>query len=116
MFANDSFATVAFTQAVDQVDSLYGSYKVTWGEVHRIRHGQYDLPASGGPGALGCFRVLGFIDAEDGEKEVYRGDGWQFAVEFSDLLRPIRYYPMAKVTILNHHIMTIRYNFFRKIK
>ena len=82
--ADMEVAVIAFRLAVKEVEDLHGSYQVSWGDVHRIRLGEYDLPASGGPGALGCFRVLDFKESLDGKKEVYRGDGWQFAVEFSD--------------------------------
>lgn len=52
--------------------------------MHRLRYGGMDLPIGGGPGGLGCFRVLWFTDDEDGKKKIRGGDGWQFAVEFSD--------------------------------
>jgi acyl-homoserine-lactone acylase len=52
--------------------------------VHRLRHGGLDLPVGGGPGGLGCFRVLWYTDDEDGKRRIRGGDGWQLAVEFSD--------------------------------
>lgn len=82
--ANDKDAVDAFIQAVHETKEKFGAYDAAWGSVHRIRHGDMDLPASGCPGGLGCFRVLGFRNAPDGKRQVYRGDGWQFAVEFSN--------------------------------
>jgi acyl-homoserine-lactone acylase len=52
--------------------------------VHRIRAGDLDLPVGGCASALGCFRVLGYVPDDDGKFKVSRGDGWVFAVEFSD--------------------------------
>jgi acyl-homoserine-lactone acylase len=55
--------------------------------VHRVRHGGVDLPASGCPGQLGCFRVLWFADQADGARAVSGGDGWVLAVEFGPVPR-----------------------------
>jgi acyl-homoserine-lactone acylase len=35
-------------------------------------------------GVLGCFRVLWFVEDEDGLRRIRGGDGWVFAVEFTD--------------------------------
>lgn len=55
-----------------------------WGDVHRVRRGEVDVPVGGCTGALGCFRVLDYREAEDGKQVARRGDGWVLAVEFSD--------------------------------
>jgi acyl-homoserine-lactone acylase len=77
-------AADAFEWAVEEMRSRFGSWDVTWGEVHRIRAGDKDIPVGGCASALGCFRVLGYVTDEDGKYKVYRGDGWVLAVEFSD--------------------------------
>ncbi len=77
-------AADAFRWAVDEMKSRFGSWDVTWGEVHRIRAGEKDIAVGGCASALGCFRVLGYVEDEDGRFKVYRGDGWVLAVEFSD--------------------------------
>ena len=82
--ADTEQAVEAFRRAIETLTEKYGTWDLAWGEVHRIRHGNLDLPASGGPGGLGCFRVLGFMEDEDGKQKVQRGDGWQLAIEFSD--------------------------------
>ena len=38
----------------------YETWDLAWGDVHRLRRGEVDLPVGGGPGGLGCFRVLWF--------------------------------------------------------
>jgi len=77
-------AADAFEWAVEEMRSRFGSWDVAWGEVHRIRAGDKDIPVGGCASALGCFRVLGYVTDEDGKYKVYRGDGWVLAVEFSD--------------------------------
>jgi acyl-homoserine-lactone acylase len=77
-------AADAFEWAVGEMKRRFGSWDVTWGEVHRIRAGDKDIPVGGCASALGCFRVLGYVEDEDGKFKVYRGDGWVLAVEFSD--------------------------------
>ena len=82
--ANPEKAVTAFKKAMKSLGEKYGSWDVTWGEVHRLRLGDLDLPVSGGPGGLGCFRVLWFNEDKDGKMKIRGGDGWQLAVEFSD--------------------------------
>ena len=67
---------------MEETTRRFGSFDVTWGEVHRVRLGDLDLPVGGCSGSLGCFRVLGYRDAPDGKQQVARGDGWVLAVEF----------------------------------
>jgi acyl-homoserine-lactone acylase len=76
-------AVKMFTPALAEVKRLYGRPDVAWGEVHRIRKGKVDLPLSGGSGLMGCFRVLDFRPDKDHKLVASGGDGWVFAVEFS---------------------------------
>ena len=82
-------AADAFTWAVAETARRYGSWDVAWGDVHRVRRGEVDLPVGGCSGLLGCFRVLSFREAEDGKLVAVGGDGWILAVEFT---RPVRAY------------------------
>jgi len=77
-------AVAKFTEALHEVNSLYGRSDVAWGEVHRVRKGSVDLPVTGGSGTMGCFRVLEFRKDHDGKLAANSGDGWVFAVEFSE--------------------------------
>jgi acyl-homoserine-lactone acylase len=77
-------ATEAFVWAVPETARRFGSWDVAWGEVHRVRRGEVDVPVGGCGGALGCFRVLNFSTAEDGKRVVNGGDGWILAVEFGE--------------------------------
>jgi len=74
----------ALKKAIAITKEKYGTLDLTWGEIHRLRHGDLDLPVGGGPSGLGCFRVLGFSEGDDGKQQIRRGDGWVLAVEFSN--------------------------------
>lgn len=82
--ADPKVAVSAFEAAIDSLKAQYGQWDLAWGDIHRLRLGELDLPVGGGPGGLGCFRVLWFTDDKDGKKRIRGGDGWQLAVEFSD--------------------------------
>jgi acyl-homoserine-lactone acylase len=62
----------------------YGSFDVAWGEVHRVRRGNVDVPVGGCSSDLGCFRVLTYRDDPDGKRVATGSDGWILAVEFGD--------------------------------
>ena len=79
-----SRAVEAFTWAVGEATRRYGSVDVAWGDVHRVRVGNVDVPVGGCNGDLGCFRVLWYDDAADGKRVAAGGDGWVLAVEFGD--------------------------------
>jgi acyl-homoserine-lactone acylase len=77
-------AVEAFTWAVDETKRRYGSFDVAWGDVHRVRRGDVDVPVGGCSSDLGCFRVLTYRDDPDGKREATGSDGWILAVEFGD--------------------------------
>ena len=77
-------AAQAFASAVDATVKEYGRYDIPWGDIHRVRMGNVDVPVGGCAGALGCFRVLNFKTDADGKREAFGGDGWVLAVEFGD--------------------------------
>jgi acyl-homoserine-lactone acylase len=80
-------AAESFVWAVDETTRRYGAYDIAWGDVHRVRVGNVDVPVGGCSGALGCFRVLSFRTDADGKRAVTGGDGWVLAVEFADVPR-----------------------------
>ncbi len=79
----------AFTWAVNDTRQRYGSVDVPWGDVHRVRVGDVDVPVGGCSGDVGCFRVLWYRDDPDGKRSVRGGDGWILAVEFADQPRAV---------------------------
>lgn len=82
--ADPQRAVEAFAWAVDETVRRHGALDVAWGDVYRVRRGDVDVPVGGCPGALGCFRVLGFSRQDDGKFAANTGDGWVLAVEFGD--------------------------------
>jgi acyl-homoserine-lactone acylase len=66
-----------------RLEGAFGRLDVPWGEVMRAHRGTIDLPATGGPGALGIFRVLNLVPAQNGRWESIGGDSYIAAVEFS---------------------------------
>jgi acyl-homoserine-lactone acylase len=77
-------AVEAFAWAVHETAQRYGRADVAWGDVHRVRVGDVDVPVGGCNGDIGCFRVLWYKDDPDGKREAVGGDGWILAVEFAD--------------------------------
>lgn len=87
---SDPTRAVALLGEVAQaVRTRYGSLNVAWGEVHRLRRDSLDLPANGGPGPAGVFRVTEFQPVpEDSTRFIATsGDSYVFAVEFSTPVR-----------------------------
>jgi acyl-homoserine-lactone acylase len=86
--ANPARAVEALTWAATETKTRYGSLDVPWGEIHRVRRGNVDVPVGGCSGTLGCFRVLNFApDHADGKLVANSADGWVLAVEFDDIPR-----------------------------
>jgi acyl-homoserine-lactone acylase len=70
------------------VKLLYGSLDVQWGDIARLRYGDVQLPASGGPGQFGIFRVIDLAPlAADGGFQSVAGDSYIAAIEFSNPIR-----------------------------
>lgn len=90
---NPDRAVASLAIAARDVASRWGSIDVAWGEVHRVRRGDVDVPVGGCSGALGCFRTLSFTTAEDGKRIASVGDAWVLAVEFADT--PVAYSVLA---------------------
>lgn len=85
--ADKQRAVDSFTWAVQETKRRYGRIDVTWGDVHRVRRGNVDVPVGGCGNDLGCFRVLGFRRDADGKLAAISGDGWVLAVEFDQTPR-----------------------------
>nr|WP_322744386.1 MULTISPECIES: acylase [unclassified Coleofasciculus] len=81
----DSVAAVKTLEAAaTTVKLLYGALDVPWGDVARLRYGTVDLPASGGPGFLGIFRVIDLAPTSEGRFGSVAGDSYMAAIEFSN--------------------------------
>jgi acyl-homoserine-lactone acylase len=82
--ADPARAARTFAEAVADTARLHGRADVAWGDVHRVRRGEVDVPVGGAASNLGSFRVLTFSPTEDGRLAASGGDGWVLAVEFGD--------------------------------
>lgn len=87
--ANQRAAVAALERAVATIRERYGTPDVPWGDVYRLRYAGQDLPANGGPGQLGIFRVLSFAEGSDGRFRAISGDSYVALVEFSDPVRAL---------------------------
>jgi acyl-homoserine-lactone acylase len=82
-----ALALAALDEAVGRVRTRHGDPAVAWGDVYRLRRDGVDLPANGGNGGHGIFRVSGFEGARDGKLVVMGGDSYVGAVEFGQPVR-----------------------------
>jgi acyl-homoserine-lactone acylase len=85
--ADPAAAATALETASRKVEARYGAFDVPWGEAHRFRRGEVDLPANGFHDPYGVFRGAWFEEAEDGRLMVTGGDTYVAAIEFSDPVR-----------------------------
>ena len=82
--ADSASAVKVLEVAATTVKLLYGALDVPWGEVARLRYGNVDVPASGGPGLFGIFRVIDLAPAAAGRFQQVAGDTYIAAIEFSN--------------------------------
>ena len=85
--ADPDSAVAALIKVADRMTSEFGSLYKSWGEVHRLRFGDHDYPAIGGPDWMGTFCVLYFSADQDGRLRATYGDSYMSVVEFSDPIR-----------------------------
>jgi acyl-homoserine-lactone acylase len=92
-------ARTAMAEAVKEMKQRYGTIAVKWGDVHRLRRGNIDVPIGGfiseyrggshpnfrGAmfGDFGAFRVIDYQEQKDGKFVAYKGDSFVMAVEFT---------------------------------
>ncbi|WP_242040364.1 acylase [Anabaena subtropica] len=81
--ADPQSAVVALATAAAAVEKTYSRLDVPWGDVFRLKYGKTDLPANGGNGNLGIFRVLYFVPTENDRFQPVAGDSYVAAIEFS---------------------------------
>lgn len=74
-------------QSAQDVIGRYQALDVPWGDVHRLKRGEVEMPASGGPGFMGIFHSTQFSGAPDGKFYSLGGESFSSIVEFSDPVR-----------------------------
>jgi acyl-homoserine-lactone acylase len=95
--SDPALAVKHFEDAVKWTRQTFGSEAVAWGQIHRFRFKDVDLPGDGMTGVYGAFRVVGFRQMPDGKQVAGWtstneplsgfGDAWVIAVEFSKPLK-----------------------------
>ena len=75
-------AVATLSQAAEAVRSQAGALDVPWGDVARLRWGDYDFPANGASGTVGAFSIIEYVRGEDGRLSSFAGDTYIAAVEF----------------------------------
>lgn len=93
--ADRGAAVTQLAAAVRAVREQHGSENVPWGDVHRFRATNLDLPADGASGTLGAYRVMTFVGGQGQGRQLVAGhmpgrpspvgfgDGWILLVDFS---------------------------------
>ncbi len=66
---------------------LGGGIDVPYGDIFRLRYGDYDLPANGGSDLFGTFRVLTFTQDSDLRFRPVQGDSYIAVIEFGEKVR-----------------------------
>ncbi len=97
--ADTALAVKHFAEALKWTGENFGRVAVVWGDIHRYRFKDVDLPADGAPGAYGAFRVMAYRQMPDGKRVAGWvgdnqplagfGDAWVLAVEFA---QPVKAY------------------------
>jgi acyl-homoserine-lactone acylase len=77
-------ALKALAQAVTEMKQKYGSVEIPWGDIHRLRRGNLDVPIGGETDQFGAFRVIGYIKEDDGKYKAANGDSYVMAVDFTN--------------------------------
>lgn len=70
-------------EAATQMEKDFGALDTPWGEVMKYRHRSVELPANGGFGNLGIFRVITFGQMKDRKRVPIHGETFVVCVEFS---------------------------------
>jgi acyl-homoserine-lactone acylase len=85
--ANPVSAIAVLETVAARIEATYGALDVAWGDVFRLHYGDTDLPANGGPGSLGIFRVLDFAQSDADSFQLVNGETYVAAIEFSNPVR-----------------------------
>jgi acyl-homoserine-lactone acylase len=85
--ADPAGAVAVLRMVAERVVSEYGSLDVSYGEVMRLRLGDYDFPGNGAGDPNGVFRAAWYVPDGRGTYQMMGGDSWVAAIEFSHPIR-----------------------------
>ena len=81
-FKDPAKAVAFLEQAAEKMESDFGALDVAWGDVMKYRVGNLELPANGGFGNLGIFRVITFGPMQEKKRTPIHGETFVLCVEF----------------------------------
>ncbi|MCU0532568.1 MAG: acylase [Hydrococcus sp. Prado102] len=81
--ADPNQAVAVLLSVAVNLEKVYGRIDIPWGKVFRLKYGGVDLPANGGSGSLGIFRVVNFEPSSNNRFQPVAGDSYVAAIEFS---------------------------------
>jgi acyl-homoserine-lactone acylase len=96
--ADPALAVQALERASQSVRKAHQALDVPWGDVHRLLGPGVDLPASGGPEELGCFRTVEFVPVGNHRFAAAGGESFIAAVEFGKPVRALARLPYGNAT------------------
>jgi len=86
-FKDNTFILSSLKNAArKQLDQL-GTLSIPYGDLFRLKVGDYEYAGNGGGGYLGLFRTLYFTPGSDGKFYVYHGDSFVCAIEFGEIVK-----------------------------
>jgi acyl-homoserine-lactone acylase len=80
-------ALKSLADAAEALKKTYGSLDVPYGDVFRLRVGEYDLPGNGGTGMFGLFRTIQFSPAGNHLFHAVHGESYVAITEFGEQVR-----------------------------
>jgi acyl-homoserine-lactone acylase len=87
--ADPDAAVAALAAAAQGLNSQNIALDTAWGEVARLRWGDYDFPGSGATGTVGAFSIIEYMPGQDGLLSSFAGDTYIAAVEFGNPVRAL---------------------------
>ncbi len=76
-------ALKSLAAAAQEVKQKHARLDIPWGEIHRLRRGNVDVPIGGLTDDFGAFRIVGYGEDKDGKFVARFGDSYVLAVEFT---------------------------------
>ncbi|MGL5835286.1 MAG: acylase [Waterburya sp.] len=106
-------AVVTILAVASKIQQDYGAIDVPWGEVFRLNYGNVNLPANGGPGDFGIFRVVDFMPMKDSKQfQAFDGDSFVAAIKFSQPVKAMALTTYGNATQPNSNHLSDQLEFF----
>ncbi|MEM6649467.1 MAG: penicillin acylase family protein, partial [Pseudomonadota bacterium] len=87
--ANTEMAVALLEKAATQIKATHGTLDIAYGDAYRLRRGDVDMPASGGPSFVGAYKIAEGRMGEDGITTISSGNTFSAVVEFGTPLKAV---------------------------